>query len=222
MRSYGHYCAVSKALDVVGDRWTLLIVRELLIGGPSRYTDLRHGLPGIATNLLAGRLADLEQAGVVVRHPAVPPVATPLFDLTARGRALEPALRALGAWGAPLLADAPDSDTAKIHWLALPLRYLLTDHDPTAPPVTVRISAGDGSMLIEADHGTVIVHPGDTDEPHLSLHGSPRLILAVLQGRISASAARSAGLRIDGDETVIDRLRPDIPPPSTARQEADT
>jgi DNA-binding HxlR family transcriptional regulator len=220
MRSYGHYCAVSKALDVVGDRWTLLIVRELLVRGPSRYTDLRQGLPGIATNLLADRLADLEQAGVVVRHPPAPPVATPLFDLTARGRALEPALRTLGAWGAPLLANAPDTDEAKVHWLALPLRHLLADRDPTAPPVTIRISAGDEPMLITAGHGTVDVEPGDTGEPHLALHGSPRLILAVLLGRTSTAAARSAGLRIDGDEAVIDRLRPDAPSPSIADSEA--
>ncbi len=221
MRSYGHYCAVSKALDVVGDRWTLLIVRELLISGPSRYTDLRHGLPGIATNLLADRLTQMEQAGVVVRRRPTPPVATALFALTDRGRALEPALRALGAWGAPLLAEAPATDEAKVHWLALPLRHLLTDRDPTGPPVTIRISAGDEPMLITTDKGAVNVRPGDADKPDLSLHGSPRLILTVLLGRTTTTAARSAGLLIDGDETIIDRLRPEVPPRPTAHEEAD-
>ena len=79
MRSYGQYCSVAKALDVVGDRWTLLIVRELLLQGPCRYTDLRNGLPGIATNLLADRLSELESAGLVRREEAAPPVATTLF-----------------------------------------------------------------------------------------------------------------------------------------------
>ena len=73
MRTYGQYCSVAKALDVVGDRWTLLIVRELLLQGPCRYTDLKSGLPGIATNLLADRLRELERAGLVRREEAPPP-----------------------------------------------------------------------------------------------------------------------------------------------------
>src|SRR5690242_12900964 len=82
MRTYRQYCGLARALDLVGDRWTLLIVRELLILGPSRYTDLRNGLPGIATNLLVDRLRELEEAGLVEREQAAPPVATALFRLT--------------------------------------------------------------------------------------------------------------------------------------------
>ena len=100
VRSYDQYCALAKALDVVGDRWTLLIVRELLIRGPCRYTDLKDGLPGIATNLLADRLRDLQAAGILARREAPPPIATTVFELTARGRELEPAMAALASWGA--------------------------------------------------------------------------------------------------------------------------
>src|SRR5271155_4436505 len=103
MRSYGQYCSVAKALDVIGDRWTLLIVREVLAGGPSRYTDLRNGLPGIATNLLAERLRELEHAGIIVREDAPPPVATALFSLTARGEQLKTVIDELGRWGMPLM-----------------------------------------------------------------------------------------------------------------------
>ena len=92
MRSYDEYCAVAKSLDVVGDRWTLLIVRELAIRGACRYTDLRNGLPGIATNLLAERLRELEHAGVIARENAPPPIATTLFRLTPRGEQLRPVL----------------------------------------------------------------------------------------------------------------------------------
>ena len=86
MRSYRQYCPVAKALDVVGDRWALLIVRELIFRGPSRYTDIRRGLSGIATNLLAERLRELEAAGVVKSYEAPPPVATTLYELTERDR----------------------------------------------------------------------------------------------------------------------------------------
>src|SRR5256885_16027747 len=99
MRSYRQYCSLAKALDVVGDRWTLLIVRELLLRGPSRYTDLRDGLPGIATNLLAERLRDLEEAGLVSREQAPPPVATALFRLTPRGEDVRPTVPELARWG---------------------------------------------------------------------------------------------------------------------------
>src|SRR5262249_56563671 len=99
MRSYGQYCGLAKALDVIGDRWTLLIVRELLIRGACRYTDLRNGLPGIATNLLAERLRELEDAEIIAREEAPPPVATTLFRLTARGAALDAVVEQIGRWG---------------------------------------------------------------------------------------------------------------------------
>src|SRR6266700_2063483 len=110
MRSYKQFCALAKALDVIGDRWTLLIVRELLIRESCRYTDLRTGLPGIPTNLLVDRLRELEHAGLIVREEAPPPIATALFRLTGRGRAREPARQALGHWGAPLL-ERPQEKT---------------------------------------------------------------------------------------------------------------
>src|SRR5258707_5277536 len=97
MRTYDQYCSVARALDVIGDRWSLLIVRELLIRGPVRYTDLRYGLPGIATNLLADRLRELEEAGVVQRVGAPPPGATTPFELTQRGKEL--ATRGDALWG---------------------------------------------------------------------------------------------------------------------------
>src|SRR4029453_13069711 len=117
MRSYGQYCAVARALDVVGDRWAFLIVRELLLLGPCRYTDLRNGLPGIATNLLADRLRDLEEAGVVRRVHAPPPIATTLYELTPRGAELGSVLKALGTWGAELMARPQGGDAFRSYWL---------------------------------------------------------------------------------------------------------
>src|SRR2546423_5527121 len=122
---------MAKGLDVIGDRWTLLIVRELLLQGPSRYAALQRGLPGIATNLLADRLRDLEANDIVTREDG-------LFSLTPRGRQLEPVMRAIGRWGAPLLAQATPGEVFQSHWLALPLQEFLADHAPKRPPQTLQ------------------------------------------------------------------------------------
>src|SRR2546421_3568128 len=127
MRSYRQYCSVAKSLDLIGDRWTLLIVRELLLRGACRYTDLRDGLPGIATNLLADRLRDLEEKGIVGREDAPPPVATTLFRLTPRGEQLRPTLVELGRWGAPLMVETGANGAFRSHWLSLPAELFLTD-----------------------------------------------------------------------------------------------
>jgi DNA-binding HxlR family transcriptional regulator len=140
MRTYGQYCAVAKALDLIGDRWTLLVVRELLVRGPCRYTDLRNGLPGIATNLLSDRLRQLEDAGILSREEAPPPVATTLFTLTSRGAELAPLLQELMRWGMPLMVDGPaPGDVFRGQWMTWAAEMSLTDtdHDPDAPAVTI-------------------------------------------------------------------------------------
>src|ERR1700694_6173774 len=126
MRSYDQSWGRAKALDVVGDRWTLLIVRELLLRGPSRYSDLQHGLPGIATNLLADRLRDLEAAGAIVREEPTPPVAAALFALTEWGEQLRPIIKSLGSWAGRLMVKPARGDRFRSHWLAMPLESLLT------------------------------------------------------------------------------------------------
>src|ERR1700675_1200753 len=127
MRSYGQYCSVAKAPDVIAHRWTLRIVRELLAQGPSRYTELRGGLPGIATNLLAERLRELEQAGIVVREDAPPPAAPALFSLTSRGRQLKAVIDELGRWGMPLMAENSQEEEYRSHWLLMPVEQFLAD-----------------------------------------------------------------------------------------------
>src|SRR5258707_3570992 len=126
MRQYGQFCPLAKTLDVVGDRWTLLIVRELA-ARPCRYTDLRDGLPGIATNLLADRLKSLEAAGIITAESAPPPVATTLYRLAERGEALLPALQELVKWGAPLLAHADETDEVRSRWLVQAARAMFSD-----------------------------------------------------------------------------------------------
>ena len=153
MRTYGQFCGVAKGLDVIGDRWTLLIVRELLIRGPSRYTDLRAGLPGIPTNLLADRLRDLEESGLLRRELSSGPASVPVYALTARGEALESVIAALGRWAAPLL-DAPSKrDVFLPHWLVLPARLYLVDRTPHKPPKPPRLLT-----LGEAEKARILRH----------------------------------------------------------------
>jgi DNA-binding HxlR family transcriptional regulator len=208
MKSYRQYCGMAKALDVIGDRWNLLIVRELLARSPSRYTDLHDGLPGIATNLLADRLRELEAAGVVRRYEAGPPVATTVFELTARGQDLWPVVRELGRWGRPLLAEPADEDSFRIHWLAVPARLHLTDHLPGQPPVTLVLRSGGEALTFEAIGAAVRSRPGDADAPDLVLTGPPQLIVGVLVGNLSLAEACARGLETDGDRAVLNRLRP--------------
>ena len=207
MRTYGQFCGLAKALDVVGDRWTLLIVRELLIRGRCRYTDLREGLPGIATNLLATRLAELEQAGIVVREAAPPPIATDLFELTPRGAELEPALRALGTWGAPLLGSCGRGEAFRTHWLALPVRYYLTDRTPNRPRVTIELRAGDEPMTLETVGGAVEARPGPAEDPDAIITGPPEVIIGLLLGELDLARARAAGLKFEGDPAALRRVR---------------
>jgi DNA-binding HxlR family transcriptional regulator len=209
MRSYGQYCGVARALDVVGDRWTLLIVRELLLLGASRYTDLRNGLPGIATNLLVARLRELEEAGIIAREDAPPPIAATLYHLTDRGEELEPVIRALGLWGGPLMFEpAANDDAFRSHWLRQPLELHLTDRTPQAPPVIIEIRSGDEPMVVETLNGAIHTRPGSAQQPDAVLTGPPHLVIGTLMGRLSLGDARAAGVQYDGDPAILRRLRP--------------
>jgi DNA-binding HxlR family transcriptional regulator len=204
MRSYGQYCAVAKALDVIGDRWNLLVIRELLLRGASRYTDLQGGLPGIATNLLAERLRALEQAGVVTREEAPPPVATTLFSLTERGAQLAPVVRELARWGAPLMAERGDGEAFRAQWLAMVVRLSLVDRLPDRPPVTVELRADGEAMTVETAGGGVRTRPGPAEHPDLVLSGSAERVVGVLAGRLDVR-----DLDHEGDPEVLRRLRPE-------------
>ncbi|NKY88571.1 winged helix-turn-helix transcriptional regulator [Nocardia veterana] len=139
-RNYDHYCPVSRALEVVGDRWNLLVVRELC-SGPRRYSDLFADLPGISTDILAGRLKDLERDGVLTHRRVGPRSAAAVYELTPAGHALRPVLETLAQWGAPLLGERRSTDAVRAHWFALPLGRAVAEF---------------------AGEGTTTVHIGET------------------------------------------------------------
>ena len=209
MRSYGQFCSIAKALDVIGDRWTLLIVRELLLRGACRYTDLKNGLPGIATNLLADRIRELEAAGVVRREQAPPPVATTLVHLTEAGAELEPVLKALGWWGLRYMGAPADTDEFRSQWFAYPVEFFLHDRDPQAPPASIELRTGADPAVIEVSGGAARLRVGPVSAPDLVLAGRPQLIAGLLTGQLTAAEVAAYGLEISGDTSVLDRILPD-------------
>jgi DNA-binding HxlR family transcriptional regulator len=209
VRSYGQYCSIAKALDVVGDRWTLLIVRELLLRGDCRYTDLLDGLPGIATNLLTDRLRDLEEAGIVTREAAPPPVATALYRLSESGRQLEDVVRALGRWGLRFMPQPTGDERFRSHWLAFPVSEFLHDGEPGGTPVSIEIRTGDEPAVIALTDGRIETRAGPAAVPDLVLDGDPPVILGVLTGLLSLREARRGGLRTSGNVKILNRLVPE-------------
>jgi DNA-binding HxlR family transcriptional regulator len=206
MRSYNEYCAIAKSLDVVGDRWTLLIVRELALRGACRYTDLRNGLPGIASNLLAERLRELEHADVIAREDAPPPIATTLFRLTPRGEQLRPVLEELMRWGLPLMTEQNPGDAVRSHWLAWAIELMLTDRQPDASPVTVELQTGDQPIVIETRDGTIHARLGPADSADATLSGPPKPILGLLLGLLPPADAKAHGIDYQGDPAILDRI----------------
>ena len=214
MRSYKQYCAIAKALDVIGDRWNLLIVRELLLQGACRYTELHNGLPGIASNLLAERLRDLERDGIITREDAPPPIATTLFRLTPRGQELKATLFELGRWGVPLMKKPNKQDAYRDRWLAFPVSLFVNDRTPDDPPVTIELRTGEDAITVETREGRVYTRPGAAAKPDLILTGPPELLVGVVTGEITLTAARARGLQTRGNARILSRLRPE---PSAVR-----
>lgn len=186
MRNYDQYCGVARALDVVGDRWTLLIVRELLVGA-RRYGDLLDALPGIATNLLAERLRHLEAHGVLDRARSGRAAA---YELTARGHELEPALLALARWGGPTLVDRYPSDEFRPHWLVLGLRSLLDPSIDLALSIAVDLEVEGSVVHVTATEGVVVTGEGPATGPgaDVVLAGEGQHVLGVAAGVLPFTA----------------------------------
>jgi DNA-binding HxlR family transcriptional regulator len=200
-RSYGDQCGVARSLDVIGERWALLIVRELLLG-PKRFNDLLAGLPGASPNVISQRLRELTASGVVSHRDLGPPARVRVYELTDWGRELEPVIVHLGQWGsgAPLPEDAGWS-----------LDSLLIALQGTADPAVVtgryELRVGSDVFTVDGTSGLVRVRRGTADRPEAILSTEADTFYAVTVGiRSIAAAAESGDLRLDGDPQAVSGL----------------
>lgn len=194
-KSYGQFCALARALDHVGDRWTLLIVRELL-PGPRRFAELAAGLPGIAPNLLVERLRALQAGGIVERSPHPPRSGAVTYALTDFGRGLEPAVHALIRWGAAWMLTGPGGDRVDPRWAVIALQALLDDPSVTEPRGHLGVRIGTHYLTIEISSRGRRVTAGDTTGVDAVVHGDLPSLLAVAAGE---TATQTSSLRIEGD-----------------------
>ena len=185
-RTYGQYCGLARALDLVGERWALLVVRELLLG-PKRFTDLLDGLPGISTNILATRLRQLERAGVVARNRLPPPAASSVYELTEYGRALEPAVAALGRWGAASLGVRADQ-ALRSHWLALALKAFFHADEADGVAAVYELRLREAAFRLAVANGALEVTPGADGAADLVLEADDDVLVGVLAGELEPEA----------------------------------
>jgi DNA-binding HxlR family transcriptional regulator len=200
-RTYDQFCGIARALDLVGERWALLVVRDLLLG-PKRFTDLRRGLPGIGTNILAARLKELERAGVVRRRMLPPPAASAVYELTEYGRALEGPLLAFGRWGALTMGRRNDGQALRSEWLVVALKAFFRPEAARDLSATVELRFDDGTFLARIDRGSLLVQPSVRDGADLVLTTEPETLIGYLAG----AEVPAAALAPEGDEGLLERL----------------
>jgi DNA-binding HxlR family transcriptional regulator/putative sterol carrier protein len=204
-RSYGQFCGLARALELVGERWALLIVRDLLVG-PRRFTDLRQGLPRIPTNVLSERLKELEHAGVVRRRVLPRPAASVVYELTDYGSQLDDAVMRLGLWGAQSLGEPGPDEIITPDSITMALRS--TFRPEAARGLNVRYELRLGKIVLHARvaNGRLTVAEGPLADADLVIEAGPG-IKAVLAGEVSPSQAIDSGiLRVTGDPTLLERF----------------
>ena len=204
-RSYDQYCAVAKALDVVGERWTLLMVRELSTG-PKRFKDLLSGLPGIGTNLLTARLKALEEQGIVRRATLPPPAGSNVYELTGLGRSLEPVIVALSRWGSKLL-DAPrEEDDLRPAWAVVALRAALEPGAAGRIGEAYEFRIDDEVFHVRIEESGLAARQGPAADAVLVVSGETEAFLSVAAGRLGLAEAVEAGaIRAEGDRDALER-----------------
>jgi len=204
-RAYGQYCGLARAVEIVGERWALLIIRDLLVG-PKRFTDLRRGLPRIPSNILSDRLKELENAGVVQRRILPRPASSVVYELTESGQGLEDAVLALGRWGARCLGDLRPGEIVTVDSMIMAFRTIFRPEAAAGLRANYELHLGDIVLNLEVDHGELEVSEGPLPEPDLVIEAGPA-IKTLLAGEVTPAEAVAAGsVRLSGDRQLLNRF----------------
>jgi DNA-binding HxlR family transcriptional regulator len=201
-RTYGDVCGVARALDLVGERWTLMIVRELLLG-PKRFTDLRTGLPVVGPDVLTQRLKDLMAAGLVAKRTLPPPAAARVYALTELGLRLEPVVMALGDFGSLLPVPTEGELRMSFDSHILSLRTLFSPVLAGDLDARVQLVLDDQPFAAVITGGEFSIDHGELDAPDAVIEGDPGMLIGVCHGRV---ALADAGLRLEGDTAAAERF----------------
>lgn len=214
-RTYDDGCAAAHALDLVGERWALLVVRELLLG-PKRFTDLRSGLPHASPNVLAQRLRDLEAAGVVRRGKLPPPAASKIYELTEWGRDLEPVIIALGRWGVRSPTKPPDAELG-VDSLILSFRTMFDQDRAEGLEASYEFRIGEDRFRAEVAEGRLEIERGAGSDSDATVEADAGTLAALVYDELELDGALSSGdLRIKGDRSVVERFLALFPLPEPA------
>jgi DNA-binding HxlR family transcriptional regulator len=215
-RTYGDACGIARALDLVGERWALMVVRELLLG-PKRFTDIRSGLPHLSPDVLAQRLRDLEHGGVVHHRRLPPPYSSQVYELTARGRALEPVLIELGRWGGANAPPPRQDACMSLDAYIVSLRTLFDPERAAGFRARVELRLGEHRYRVAIADGLIEAEHGEAADADAAIEADPAALIDVLHGHRPLDDALATGdLRIEGDEPTARRFCELFPLPAPA------
>jgi DNA-binding HxlR family transcriptional regulator len=207
IRSYNQYCGLAYALDIVGERWTLLIIREL-VAGPRRFKDLLDGLPGVSTNLLAERLKSLAEQGILLQRTLPPPAGSTVYELTPLGRSLEPILLELGKWGSQFVPPScQDAHLLRLGSYALTFKTFFRPQAAQGIDEIYELHIGHEILQVQVKDGELAVQQGQALKPDVVVHTDMPTLMQLLPGQLQPQAAIAQGrVCIEGDDSALDRL----------------
>ena len=202
-RVYGQYCGFARALETIGERWALMIVRDLMVG-PKRFSDLQRGLVGIPSNILTARLKEMEQSGIVRRRLLPRPAGSVVYELTSDGLELESAVYALGRWGAKRLGDPRDYETVTPDSLVMALRTTFQPKAAKGVNVSYEFRAGDVVWYAKVKGGKLEAEPGPLPDADAVIEGGPILRPLMAREITPGEALKSGAVKVRGRKELLD------------------